>query len=116
MESVSCSDWDSLQNGLRVKNGPDLLQYNLHCSGLMSAQLALELHSAGVTVYIQTSTSRSLLVEEFADTLYFFCDGEKEFYSLTPLQQPHLAIRSLGLYDACWECRFQRRLCLSLNA
>lgn len=84
MESVSCSDWDSLQNGLRVKNGPDLLQYNLHCSGLMSAQLALELHSAGVTVYIQTSTSRSLLVEEFADTLYFFCDGEKEFYSLTP--------------------------------
>ncbi|EFO63625.1 Hypothetical protein GLP15_4676 [Giardia lamblia P15] len=49
----------------------------------MSAQLALELHSAGVTVYIQTSTSRLLLVEEFADTLYSFYDSEKEFYSLT---------------------------------
>lgn len=49
----------------------------------MTAQLALELHPAGVTVYTQLSTSRTLLVEEFPDTLYSLCSSDKELYSLT---------------------------------
>lgn len=48
----------------------------------MSAHLALQFHPAGVTVYIQTNTNRTLLVEDFSDTLYCLYNSNQELFFL----------------------------------